>query len=109
VPAVVRRLEEYCLPELVVAAVAGHADVSHAAAACGGFPGWLANTRRPAHLRLSGPQPVTERAGFRFVLEQGIGHLDDHALTSCYESMMTMTCTDDQWREPAIERGAENR
>ena len=31
-PAVVRRFEEYGLPELVVAAVAGDADVSHAAA-----------------------------------------------------------------------------
>jgi hypothetical protein len=32
-PAVVRRFEEYGLPELVAAAVAGDADVSHAAAA----------------------------------------------------------------------------
>jgi hypothetical protein len=32
-PAVVRRFEGYGLPELVVAAVAGDADVSHAAAA----------------------------------------------------------------------------
>ena len=33
VPAVVRRFEEHRLPELVVAAVAGDPDVSHAAAA----------------------------------------------------------------------------
>ena len=37
--AVVWRLEEHRLPELVMAAVAGDADVSHAAAARGGFPG----------------------------------------------------------------------
>jgi hypothetical protein len=53
VPAVVRRLEEHRLPELVVAAVAGDPDVSHAAAAPGGFPGRFADARRPAHLRLS--------------------------------------------------------
>jgi hypothetical protein len=67
-PAVVRRLEEYRLPELVVAAVAGDADMSHTAAAGGGFPGWFAHARRPAHLRPPGPQLVTERAGFRLVL-----------------------------------------
>ena len=40
-PAVVRRLEEHGLPELVVAAVAGNPDMSHAAAAPGGLPaGW---------------------------------------------------------------------
>jgi hypothetical protein len=109
VPAVVRRLEEHRLPELAVAAVAGDADVSHTAAARGGFPGWFAHARRPAHLRLAGPQLVTERAGFRLVLEQGSGHLNDHARTSCYESMITVTCTDDQWWEAsprARRRGA---
>ena len=39
--AVVWWLEEHCLPELVVASVARDPDVSHAAAAPGGFPGWL--------------------------------------------------------------------
>ena len=39
VGAVVRRLIEHGLPELVVAAVAGDPDVSHAAAAPGRFPG----------------------------------------------------------------------
>ena len=82
VPAVVRRFEEHRLPELVVAAVAGDPDVSHAAAAPGSLPGRLAEARRPAHLRLAGPQLVTERAAFRLVLEQRSGHLNDHALTS---------------------------
>jgi hypothetical protein len=50
VPAVVRRFEEHRLPELVVAAVAGDLDVSHAAAARGGLPGRLAQARRPAHV-----------------------------------------------------------
>ena len=36
-PAVVRRLVEHRLPELVVAAVAGDPDVAHAAAAPGRF------------------------------------------------------------------------
>jgi hypothetical protein len=39
VPAVVRRFEEHGLPELIVAAVAGDPDVSHAAAAPGSLPG----------------------------------------------------------------------
>ena len=60
VPAVVRRLVEHRLPELVVAAVAGDPDVAHAAAAPGRFPGRLADARFPAHLRLARPQLVTE-------------------------------------------------
>jgi hypothetical protein len=82
VPAVVRRLVEHRLAELVVAAVAGDPDVSHAAAASGRFPGRLADTRRPAHLRRTWPQLVTERALLRLVLEQRNKHLNDHARTS---------------------------
>jgi hypothetical protein len=67
VAAVVWRFEEHRLPELVVAAAAGDADVSHAAAAPGGFPGRLADARLPAHLRLAGPQLMTERAALRLV------------------------------------------
>ena len=74
-PAVVRRLEEHRLPELVVAAVAGDPDVSHAAAAPGRFPGRCADAGLPAHLRLAGPQLVTERAVLRLVLEQRSRHL----------------------------------
>jgi hypothetical protein len=59
VPAVVRRFEEHRLPQLAVAAVARDSDVSHAAAATSGLPGRLAYARRPAHLRLAGPQLVT--------------------------------------------------
>ena len=49
----------------------------------------LADARRPAHLRLAGPQLMTERAALRLVLEQGNGHLNDHARTSRHASMMT--------------------
>jgi hypothetical protein len=87
-PAVVWRLEENCLPELVVAAVARDPDVSHAAAAPGRFPGWLAQARCPAHLRPAWPQLVTERAVLWLVLEQRNGRLDDHAPTSRDESMV---------------------
>ena len=87
-PAVVRRFVEHRLPELVVAAVARDPDVSHAAAAPGRFPGWLAEARCPAHLRVAWPQLVTERAVLWLVLEQRNGHLDDHALTSRYESIV---------------------
>jgi len=99
-PAVVWRLEEQRLPELVTAAVAGDADVSHAAAALGGFPGRLADTRLPAHLRLAGPQLMTERAALWLILEQGSGHLNDHVLASCGTSMVIVTCADDQWQCP---------
>jgi hypothetical protein len=74
VPAVVRRFEEHCLLEQVVAAVACDADVSQTAAPAGGFPGRLADARCPAHLRLAGPQLMTERAAFRLVLEQRSGN-----------------------------------
>ena len=107
VPAVVRRFEEHRLPELVVAAVAGDPDVSHAAAAPGRLPGRLAEARCPARLRLAGPQLVTERAGFRLVLEQRSGHRNDHARTSCHESMIIVTCTDDRaGRAPGTEHVA---
>jgi hypothetical protein len=89
VPAIVRRLEEHRLPELVMTAVAGDPDVSHAAAAPGGFPGRLADAGLPAHLRIAGPQLVTERAAPRLVLEQRNGHLNDHAVTSGCASMIT--------------------
>jgi hypothetical protein len=89
VPAVVRRLEEHRLPELVVAAVAGDQDVPHSAAAAGGFAGRFTWARFPAHLRLAGPQLVTERAVLGLVLEHRDGHLNDHALTSSYASMIT--------------------
>jgi hypothetical protein len=89
-----------------MAAVAGDADVSHSAAAVGGFPGRLADARLPAHLRLAGPQLVTERAALWLILEQGSGHLNDHVLVSCHQSMVIVTCADDQWRcpEPFPER-----
>jgi len=86
VSAVVRWLEEHRLPELVVAAVAGDPDMAHAAAATGRFAGRFAQARRPAHLRLAGPQLMTERAVLRLVLEQGNGHHNDHAPASCDES-----------------------
>jgi hypothetical protein len=97
----VRRFEEHRLPELLMAAGARDLDVSHAAAAAGSLPGRLAEARRPAHLRLAGPQLVTERTGFKLVLEQRNGHLNDHALTSCHASTIIVTCTDDRCRKLA--------
>ena len=101
VPAVVRRLVEHCLPELVVAVGARDPDVSRAAAAPGRLPGRLAQARRPAHLRPAGPQLVTERTGLRLVLEQRNGHLNDHAPASCHRSMIIVPRADDRCREPA--------
>jgi hypothetical protein len=89
VPAVVRRLEKHRLPEFVVAAVAGDHDVTHAAAPAGSFAGRFTQARFPAHLRLAGPQVVTERAALGLVLEHRDGHLNDHVLTSSYASMIT--------------------
>jgi hypothetical protein len=100
VPAVVRRLEEHRLPELLMAAGARDLDVSHAAAACGRLPGRLAEAWCPAHLCVAGPQLVTERAGFRLVLEQRNGHLNDHCLTGGHESMTIVTCTEDRYEDP---------
>jgi hypothetical protein len=89
VPAVVRWLEEHRLPELGVAAVTGDQDVPHAAAPPGSFAGRFTQARFPAHLRPAGPQLVTERAALRFILEHRDGHLNDHARTSSYASMIT--------------------
>jgi hypothetical protein len=88
---VVRRLEEHRLPELIVAAVTGDQDVTHAAAASGGFAGRFTQARLPAHLRLAGPQLVAEWAALRLILEHRDGHLNDHALTSSYASTITTT------------------
>ncbi len=92
-PAVVRRLEEHRLPELVVAAVARDSQVSHASAAPGSLPGRLAAARRPAHLRLAWPKLMPERAVLRLILEQRSRHLNDHVRTSHMESIITATCT----------------
>jgi len=100
VPAVVRRFEEHRLPELVVAAVARDPDVSHTATTCGSLPGRLAQARCPAHLCPAGPQLVTERTGFRLIIEQRNGHLNDGGLTGGHESMIIVTCTDDPDRDP---------
>jgi hypothetical protein len=89
VPAVVRRLVEHCLPELVVAAVAGNPDMSHAAAVPCRLPGRRADARGPAHLRHARPQLVSERAALWLVLEQRNGHPNDHAQTSSNASMIT--------------------
>jgi hypothetical protein len=74
VPAVVRWLEEHGLPELGVAVVTGDQDVTHTAAAAGSFGGRFTQARLPAHLRLAGPQLVTEWAVLGLVLEHGDGH-----------------------------------
>jgi hypothetical protein len=50
---------------------------------------------------------VTERAVLRLVLEQGSGHLNDHVLASCHQSMIIVTCADDQWRCPEPLRDAD--
>ena len=91
VPAVVRWLEEHCLPELAVTTVARDQDVTHAAAAAGSFAGRFTRARFPAHLRLARPQLVTERAVLRLILEHRDEHLNDHALTSSDASTITMT------------------
>ena len=67
----------------------GEHHVPHAPSAYCGFPGRCADARLPAHLRLAGPELVTERAGFRLVLEQRNGHLNDHAQTSRHASIIT--------------------
>jgi hypothetical protein len=99
-PAVMRRFKEHRLPELVVAAVARDPDVSHTATTRGSLPDRLAEARCPAHLRLAWPQLVTERTGFRLILEQRNGHPNDHGVTGCHESMIIATCTEDRCREP---------
>ena len=81
-PAVVRWLIEDRLPELAVTGIARDHRVPHAPAAFRGFPGRRADARLLVHLRLAWPQVMTERAVLRLVLEQGSGHLHDHALTS---------------------------
>ena len=73
-PAVVRRLVERRLSELVMAGVAHDSHVSHAPAALPRLPSWHADTRRPAHLALARPKLVPERAALRLVIEHGYGH-----------------------------------
>lgn len=71
---VVRGFVEDRLPELVMAGVAHHSHVSHSPAALGRLPSRLTDAGRPAHLTLARPEPMTERAAFWLVLEQGSGH-----------------------------------
>ena len=55
VAAVVRGLVERRLPQLIVAGSAGDHRVPHTPPACRSFPGWCADARFPAHLRLARP------------------------------------------------------
>lgn len=64
-PAVECGLVERRLPQLIMAGSAGDHRMTHAPAACRGFPGRPADARLPAHLRLTRPELVTERAAFR--------------------------------------------
>ena len=87
-PAVVRQLDEHRLPELIVAAVARDSHMSRPRPAASRIR--LAQARRPAHLRRAGP--LHPRTGaLRLVFEQGSGYLNDQALTSRNESMITAT------------------
>src|SRR6516165_7317586 len=88
VPAVVRQLDEHRLPELIVAAVGRDSHMSRPRPAASRIR--LAQARRPAHLRRAGP--LHPRTGaLRLVFEQGSGYLNDQALTSRNESMITAT------------------
>ena len=76
------------LPELIVAAVAPDSHMSRPRPAASRIR--LAQARRPAHLRRAGP--LHPRTGaLRLVFEQGSGYLNDQALTSRNESMITAT------------------
>ncbi len=69
-----RRLVEHRAPEPVVAGVAGDSHVSHAPAALGGLTCWRADAWSPAHLTVTRPERMAERAALRLVLEHGDGH-----------------------------------
>ena len=71
---IVRWLEKYGPPQLVMAAVAGDPDVSHPASALGSLACWRADAGLPAHLSLARPERMAERAVLRLVIEHGDGH-----------------------------------
>ena len=73
------RLVEDRLSELVMTGVAHDPDVSHAPAALGSLTSWSADARRPAHLTLTRPELMTERAAFRLFSNKETGVKDDHA------------------------------
>src|SRR5579862_3823404 len=73
-PGVVRRLVERGPPRRVVASVARHPDVPHAASALAGLQGGRADATPPPHLPHTRPQSMAERAVLRLMFEQGYGH-----------------------------------
>ena len=83
---VMRRLVEHRVPELVVAGVTRHPEVPHAPTTLGSFTGCHADTGFPPDLRHARPQPMTERATLRLVIEHGYGHEDDHAQPDSFQS-----------------------
>jgi hypothetical protein len=71
---VVRRLVERRLPELVVACIAEHQEMPHAATALRCLPRRCTDAGFPAYLGHTGPKLVTERAVVWLVIEQRYGH-----------------------------------
>lgn len=69
-----RRLIEHRPPELVIAGITGDSHVSHTPATHGSLARWRADAGHPAHLTLTRPELMTERAALGLVLEQGNGH-----------------------------------
>jgi hypothetical protein len=74
VPDVVRRFVERGVPELLVAGLARHPYMPHAAAKLGSLPRRRADTGFPADSGQAGPQLVTERAALWLVFENRHGH-----------------------------------
>src|SRR5579864_4229895 len=74
-PGVMRRFIERGPPGLVVASVARHPEVPHAAAALAGLPRRRADAGPPPHLPHARPQFMAERAVPRLMFEQGYGHM----------------------------------
>jgi len=71
---VMRRLVERRPPEFVAAGVARHPKVPHTPAPLVFLQRRRAQARLPPDLRLSRPQPVTERAAMRLMIEHRYRH-----------------------------------
>src|SRR5579862_673353 len=71
---VMRRFVERGPPGLVVASVARHPEVPHAAPALAGLQSGRADAGPPPHLPHARPQLMAERAVPGLMFEQGYGH-----------------------------------
>jgi hypothetical protein len=90
---VVQRLVERRLPELVMAGITEHQEVSHAPATLGCLPRRCTDAGFPADLGHAGPQLMAKRAVLLLVIEQRYRHKMIMPRLTSFSRARSQTCS----------------